>query len=107
AFSCRFAWRALPSALERECRHGLREALEGERSDRIEGKRPVERGHRFAVEQHLAGLGLGAQARGEVGDVADRGVVPAPLEADGAQRGVALRDADAERELVAALLPVL
>ena len=45
-------------------------------------------------------LGLAAQARGQVGDGADGPVVPAALEADGADGGVALGDADAEAELV-------
>ena len=46
-----------------------------------------------------------AQAGREVGDVADRGVFPALLEADDAERGLALRDADAQADLVAELLP--
>ena len=46
-----------------------------------------------------------AQARREVGHVADRRVLPALLEADHAERGVALRDADAEADLVAELQP--
>ena len=48
-----------------------------------------------------------AQPRGEVRHAADRGVVEAPLEADPAQRGVALRDADAEAEIVAPAAPAL
>src|SRR5688572_16576664 len=97
--------RGLSLIFQRECRHRLREALEGQRPNGIAFERTVERGHRLAVEKHLSGFGFGAETRGEVSDVADRGVVPASLEADRAEGGVALRDADAERELVAALLP--
>ena len=41
----------------------------------------------------------------EIADGADRAVVAAALEADRAERRVAVRDAHAESELVAALLP--
>src|SRR5688572_15058714 len=56
-------------------------------------------------DQHLAGLRLAAQARGEIGDRPDRAVVAPFLEADRAERGVAVGDPDAEAEVVAALLP--
>ncbi len=49
--------------------------------------------------------GGGAQPRGEVGDGPDRGVVPPALEADPAERRVALGDADAEAEVVALPAP--
>ena len=52
-------------------------------------------------------LGLAAEPGGEIDDGADGGVVEAVLEADAAERGVALRDADAEAELVAALAPIV
>ena len=55
--------------------------------------------------EDLAALGLAAQARREVRDRADGAVVPAPLEPDGADRGVTLGDADAEPEVVTALAP--
>ena len=48
-----------------------------------------------------------AEPAGEVRDGADGGVVEAPLEADRAERGVALRDPDAEVELVALPAPAL
>src|SRR6185369_12144098 len=86
----------LDLSLKSEAWDGLGEALELERADGIELEDPVERGHGLAVGEDLAGLRLGAEARGEVGDVADGSVVPAALEADGAERGVALRNADAE-----------
>lgn len=58
------------------------------------------------ADEYLAGLCLVAQPRGEVGDTADRGVIEAPLEADCAQRREALRNADAETEIIAAPLEI-
>ena len=37
----------------------------------------------------MTGLGFVAKAGGDVGDRADGGVVEAPFEADGSQRGIA------------------
>jgi hypothetical protein len=48
----------------------------------------------------LARLGLIAQPRGDVGYRADSGVVEPTLEADGAERGKAMRNADVETNLV-------
>ena len=59
------------------------------------------------VEDDLAGARRAAQARREVRHVADRRVLPALLEADHAERRLALRDADAEADLVAELCPGL
>ena len=58
-----------------------------------------------AAPRGSAGAGRRAQARRQVGDAADRGVVEAPLEPDPAERGEALGDADAEAEVVAAPAP--
>ena len=74
------------------------------RSSRIAGvlghrDRPGGGEHAFGDED-LPRVGVSAQAGGEVGDTADRGVVVAPLETDPAQGRVALRDPDAEREVV-------
>ena len=51
--------------------------------------------------------GHGAQPGGEVGHRADRGVVVAAREADPAERGVALRDAHPEAEVVSLAAPPL
>ena len=56
-------------------------------------------------DQDLPRRGLRAQPGGQVGDGADGGVVEPALEADPAERGVALRDADAEAEVVAPPCP--
>jgi hypothetical protein len=66
----------------------------------------LDRGGEPAAHQDLAVGGLAAQPRGEVDDGADRGVVEAILEADAAQRGVALRHADAEAQAIAAPSPL-
>src|SRR5499427_10915204 len=62
------------------------------------------RGHPL-MDEDLAALGLAAQTSSEVGHGADGAVVPAPLESDGADGGIALRDPYAEGQVVAALLP--
>src|SRR5499425_1050027 len=49
------------------------------------------RGHPL-MDEDLAALGLAAEAGGEVGHGADGAIVPAPLESDGANGGIALRD---------------
>ena len=51
----------------------------------------------------LPGFRLGTESRGEIGHGADRAIVPAPFESDGTDRRIALGDADAEREIEAAL----
>ena len=53
------------------------------------------------------GPAAAAQARRQVRDAADRRVVEAPLEADAAERGESLRDADPEAEVVAAPAPAV
>src|SRR2546422_8815494 len=58
-------------------------------------------------DQDLIARGFAAQPRSQIGDGPDCAVVPARLESDGADRSIALRDADAEAQLIAALLPVI
>src|SRR2546425_1388961 len=91
----------LPQRFEPESRHRLEEAAQLQRPHRIgiDELRDLVLGLR--VEQDLAGARLAAQPRRQVGHVADRGVLPALLEADHAQRRFALRDADAQADLVA------
>jgi hypothetical protein len=49
----------------------------------------------------LTGLGFVAKSRGYVGYRADCGIVEAPLEPDGAERGESVRNTDAESDIVA------
>src|SRR5262249_56136296 len=65
----------------------------------------LEGGRHARGDEHLASLGLAAQARGQVGDRADGTVVPATLEADGPDGGVAFGYPHPHRYIVAALAP--
>jgi hypothetical protein len=53
------------------------------------------------------GFRLVTETRGDVGDGADGGIVEATLEADSAKRSEAVRDADAEANLVPETAPGL
>ena len=83
--------------------HGPVEAAQVERPHLVEFDRLGDAAGNALRHQDLAAARLAAQARRQVGHGADRAVVEAALEADRAERRVALRDADAEAELVAAL----
>src|SRR5687767_11167330 len=84
---------------------GLEEALERQLADRLDVGQVLHRALHPAGDQDLAGARVAAEAEGQVGDGADRTVVPPALEADGADRGVPLGDPDADVEVVAALAP--
>src|SRR5207249_1892428 len=101
------AWasRRRPHAKHVEGRHRPREAAERQLAERLDLHQVLDRGVEPARDEDLAAARLAAQPRGEVGHGADRPVVPAPLEADGAERRVALRDADAEVQVEAQLAP--
>src|SRR5262249_58623332 len=88
-----------------EGRQGPWEALEGERPQRFQGQEICDGARHTLGEEDLRVARLPAEPRGEVGHGADGAVVPAPLEADGADGGVALRDPDAHAEIVALLAP--
>src|SRR5204862_3828176 len=75
-------------------RHGTREPLESDISQRLAREILAERSGHALRDQDLPALGLSAKARGEVADGPDGSVVPAALEADRPERGEALRDAD-------------
>src|SRR6185369_928526 len=60
-----------------------------------------------AAHHDLASLGLAAEAGGEVGNAADRGVFQALFEADLTESRIAERNADAETEIMAAVAPAL
>src|SRR2546425_726802 len=84
---------------------GTVEPLELERTDLLGGHEIGHGGVDPLADENLIRRRLGAQAVGEVGHAADGGVVLPPLEADRADRRVALRDAHAEVEVVAAPAP--
>src|SRR5262245_17694326 len=86
-------------------KHGVIESLQVEVVDRLSLDPLLDHAVDAAAHHDLAGLGLVAQAGGEVGDAADRGIFQALLKADLAERGVAERNADTEGEVVAAVAP--
>ena len=75
-------------------------------ADRLGLQEVLDRRQETLRDQDLAGLSLATEAGGQVRHRSDGAVVPAPFEADGADRRVALGDADAEVELVAVLPPL-
>src|SRR5207253_7490088 len=88
-----------------ECRYRFEESLQVELPDGFDLDQILGRREQPLRDQDLAGPGLTAEARGEIRHGADGSIVPASFEADGANRRVALRDPDAEVEVVAALAP--
>ena len=92
----------------RNAGHRAMEALQRELARRLARRTSPSSRPRTRCDTRISPpRGLAAQARGEVGDGADRAVVDAPLEADAPMRREALRDADAHRQVVAALLPAV
>src|SRR5687767_7186194 len=59
------------------------------------------------ADEHLPGLSLRAQARSKVWDAPDRCVIKPGIEADPPQCGLALRNTNAEAELVPGFAPAL
>src|SRR5437762_3294564 len=96
---------ATPQSHDVEGRDRLRQSLQRERAYLLGLDQILHVPRHPQGDEDLAGLGLAAQTRRQVGDRADRAVVPAALEADGADGRVALRDADPEVQLVPALAP--
>src|SRR5882672_10871447 len=81
------------------------EAAQRQLAERLRLDKILDRRIEPARDEDLAAARLAAEPRREVGHGADRSVVPAALEADGAQRRVALRDAHAEVQVEAELAP--
>ena len=87
-----------------ERRHRLRVALERERRRAVRRRHDSSSAARMRRSIRICPPSrLAAQPRGEIDDAADRRVVEAALEAERAERREALRDADAEVEVVAQL----
>src|SRR5215475_11775827 len=85
--------------------YGPGEALEGQWAERFQGNQVLHGARHALGEEDLGVARLPAEPRGEIGHRADGSVVPAPLEADGADGRIALRDADAHAEIIALLAP--
>src|SRR5512132_1268677 len=86
---------------------GLVEALELEIAHRLHVDQVLDRRANAGGDDDLSVRRGVAQARSQVGNAADRGVVVAPLESHLAQGGVAHRNANREAEVVRAPLPAL
>src|SRR6478735_4438703 len=86
-------------------RHGMNEALKRYITQRFCLHNVPDPPEHLLVGQDLSSLRLAAKPRGDIGDTADARILPPPLEADSAERRVALRDADREIKVVAALVP--
>jgi hypothetical protein len=82
-------------------RYGSANALEFKLPDRLDGDGVFDRHQNARANQNLTRFGFVAQPGCDIGHRPDGGVVEAPFEADGAQRGMSMRYADAEAEVVA------
>src|SRR6185436_9033443 len=85
--------------------HRLRNALQRDFAQRLGFHGIFDPAQGLLIDQDLAALGLAAKTRGQVGDAADACIFPAALEADRAERRIALRNTDAEIKIETALLP--
>src|SRR5436309_8697320 len=92
-----------PNHLERQ--YGPREALQLEFPQRLGLDEFLDIGQNSGRDENLPGQSFGAEPCGEVGDRADRPVIPPPLEADRPDGRVPLGDAHAEIELEGTLPP--
>src|SRR5882757_3067576 len=98
--SHRFYAHAAAKALDIDDGHRPPDALQRDLADAF----AVDKGHHggvhLAVDEDLAVARFAAKPRGEIDHRSDRRIVEAALEADAAQGGVAMGDADAEADLV-------
>src|SRR5262245_59813609 len=83
------------------------QALECEWSDLLDVGHLGDCSGNSGSNQNLTVLGGFAQARGGIDHSADRAVIEAPLEADLAERSKALRNTDAETDLIVVPAPSL
>src|SRR5919106_6040793 len=87
--------------------HRAMDALQRERRHRCRVDQVLDGDVHALRDQDLPGLGLAAEASGDVRHGADGAIVPPAFEADGADGRVPLRDADAEPQLVTEPAPLL
>jgi hypothetical protein len=81
--------------------------LQLELTDRLDLHGILDLHQHSRTDEDLPWLGLVAKPRGDVGDRANGGIVEAAFKADGAERGEAVRDADAEANLVPEPTPLI
>ena len=87
--------------------YGSANALEFKLPNWLDRDGILDRHQHARADQNLTGLGFVAQPRCDVGHRPDGGIVEASLEADGAERRVSVRYADAKADLVAQPTPLL
>src|SRR5258708_1624536 len=87
-------------------RHRPLHALEHQFAERLDVGERLDRHLHLAVDQNLATARFGAEPRGEVHHRADRRIIVSPLEADTAERCIAMGDPYSEAEVVAELAPL-
>ena len=80
---------------------GSANALEFKLPNRLDGYGVFDRHQNARANQNLTGLGFVAQPGCDIGHRPDGGIVEASFETDGAERGMSMRYADAEAEVVA------
>ena len=88
------------------CRQWPSGSLQLELTDRLDLHGLLDLRQYSGADDDLSRLGLIAEARGNVGDGPNRGIIEAALEADGAERGKAVRYPNAEANLVPPPTPV-
>src|SRR5262245_16294302 len=94
-----------PDAQDVETRDGSLESLECQLAHWFALDEVLDGAEQALGDEDLATLGLAAQSGSQIGDGPDGAVVAAPLEPDGAEGGVALRDPHPEAEIPAPLAP--
>ena len=87
-------------------RYGSANALEFKLPNRLDSHGIFDRHQDTRAYQYLTGLSFVAEPRCNIGYCPDRGVVEASLESDRPERGISVRNADAEADLVPQLTPL-
>src|SRR5271170_8278949 len=82
------------------CRQWTPDTLERKLAHRLDLHCILNLRQHSGANQDLTRLGFVAKARGDVGYRSDGGIIEAPLEADSAERGKAVRYANAEANVV-------
>ena len=85
--------------------YGSANALKFKLPNRLDRDGIFDRHQDTRADQNLTGLGFVAQPGCNVGHRPDGGIVETSLEANGTERGISVRNADAEADLVAQLTP--
>ena len=85
--------------------HGSADALKFKLANCLDRDGVLDRHQHARANQNLTGLGFVAESRSDVGHSPDGGVVKTSLKADRPKRGISVRYANAEADLVTQLTP--